>query len=104
MTIRDDAHAISLGAGLRSLRIERRFTQSELAERANVSLGAVRNLERGRASIATMVRVVHALGQDQWLESLTPTSAPFNPLDLIGKRQSSSNRPVQRVRQRKNSS
>jgi transcriptional regulator with XRE-family HTH domain len=77
----------TLGAGVRALRIDRRLTQIELAELANLSVGALKNLESGRgSSTTTLVRVVHALGQDQWLGELAPTVATFNPLDLLSPR------------------
>jgi transcriptional regulator with XRE-family HTH domain len=101
MANHDEERAISLGESIRSLRIQRRFTQSELAEHANVSLGALKNLEKGRASIATLVRVIHALGHDAWLESLAPASNSFNPLDLIGQRRPAPSRAPQRVRHSK---
>jgi transcriptional regulator with XRE-family HTH domain len=74
---------VELGEGLRSLRIDHRLTQEELAERANVSLGALKNLENGRGSTTgTLVRVAHALGHDEWLRALAPATT-FNPLDLV---------------------
>ena len=77
----------TLGAAVRALRLDRRLTQFELAERANVSLGAVKNLEAGRGSTTTtLVRVVHAFGQDSWLELLRPVRPSFNPLDLADQR------------------
>lgn len=90
---------IELGESLRAQRIERRLTQEELAERANVSLGALKNLENGRGSTTgTLVRVAHALGQDGWLRSLAPDT-PFNPLDLLDSRRRTTTRP-RRVRRR----
>jgi transcriptional regulator with XRE-family HTH domain len=88
-----------LGASVRALRIDRRLTQVNLAELANVSVGALKNLESGRGSTTTtLVRVVHALGQDQWLGALTPMVATFNPLDLIEPRGSTQRRGPRRVR------
>jgi transcriptional regulator with XRE-family HTH domain len=76
----------SLGEGLRELRVGRRLTQRELAEQANVSLGALQNLERGSGSTTTtLVRVLRALGQEQWIESLRP-SPVFNPLEILESR------------------
>jgi len=89
----------TLGAAIRALRLDRRLTQLELAERANVSLGAVKNLEAGRGSTTTtLVRVVHAFGQDSWLELLCPVRPSFNPLDLADQRRSSRQVGPRRVR------
>jgi transcriptional regulator with XRE-family HTH domain len=90
---------VELGSALRAQRIERRLTQEDLAERANVSLGALKNLENGRGSTTgTMVRVVHALGRDEWLSSLAPDDT-FNPLDLVDSRRAGTSR-ARRVRRR----
>lgn len=90
---------VVLGSSVRTQRIDRRLTQVELAELANVSVGALKNLEGGRGSTtSTLVRVVHALGQDRWLHALAPTSKAFNPLDLIEPRGSAPRREPRRVR------
>jgi len=86
---------MTLGAAVRALRRDHRLTQFKLAELANVSLGALKNLEKGRgSSTTTLLRVVHALGQDDWLELLRPARPTFNPLDLVDQRQSA--RPTRR--------
>lgn len=62
-----------IGAEVRAARIDAQLDQVTLAARADVSLGAVKNLEAGKGStIKTLVRVVRALGRTEWLESLTP--------------------------------
>jgi len=73
-----------LGQNLRATRITQDLTQSELADRANVSLGAVKSLEKGGGStITTFVKVTRALGQQSWIDELRPPSRAFNPLDLL---------------------
>ena len=90
---------IALGEGLRSQRIARRLTQVDLAERANVSVGALKNLESGRGSTtSTLVRVAHALDLDHWLAAVSPVEASFNPLDLLEPRRRPSQRAPRRVR------
>jgi transcriptional regulator with XRE-family HTH domain len=92
--------AMTLGESVRALRIDHRLTQVELAKRANVSLGALKNLESGRGSSTnTLVRVVHVLGQDRWLQVLAPAPETFNPLILIEPRRSNQPRAARRVRQ-----
>ena len=78
---------IQLGKGVRSHRLRQGLTQAELAERANVALGALKALEQGRNSTtATLVKVLRALDQTDWLNRLSPPVPAFSPLDLPKKR------------------
>ena len=62
-----------LGDQVRSLRVSARLEQRELADRAGVSLGAVRNLETGKGSTTkTIIRVARALDRTDWLTALAP--------------------------------
>ena len=73
-----------LGLALRRRRVAQGLTREALAERANVSIGALRNLETGAgANVTTLVRAVHALGADDWLTQLEPPPAPFSPLAVV---------------------
>jgi transcriptional regulator with XRE-family HTH domain len=90
---------VEFGRAVRRLRLSRRITQAELAEQANVSLSAVKNLERGRgSSLSTVISVVRSLGRSEWLDSLALTDSGFSPMDLLRQRKSVA-RP-QRVRHR----
>src|SRR5882672_9837952 len=72
----------SLGASLRALRLDRNIDQKTIAERAGVSLHALKNLESGQgSSIKTLVAVLRALGREDWLETIAPV-ATINPLTL----------------------
>ena len=76
-----------IGRHIRSLRIGQGLTQVEVAERANISLGALKHLESGAgATIHTLVRVLRALGREDWLDSLEPGTSAINPLDLLSAR------------------
>ena len=71
-----------LGEKLKALRLFRNIDQTTLAERAGVSVRALRSLESGQGStIATLVRVIRALGREEWLNSIAPV-ATINPLSL----------------------
>jgi transcriptional regulator with XRE-family HTH domain len=60
------------------------FTQQQLADRANVSVGTIKNLESGAGStVTTLIRVVRALGREEWIEALHVEKSTFNPLDLL---------------------
>jgi len=95
-----------LGERLRALRIQRDLTQAELAEAANVSLGALKRLERGMGSTTTtLVRVLRALDQEPWLDALGPAPSRFNPLDVLEARNRHAARSgdAPRVRRRRSS-
>lgn len=75
-----------LGRSVRALRIGAELTQVELAERANVSVGALKHLESGSgATITTLVKVLRALDAADWLATLSPP-ATFDPMALLEQR------------------
>ncbi|CAN5119958.1 hypothetical protein BH11ACT2_BH11ACT2_21100 [soil metagenome] len=72
-----------LGDQFRSLRVAARWEQRELADRAGVSVGAVRNLETGKGSTTkTIIRVARALDRADWLLALAPPIS-VSPLALL---------------------
>lgn len=71
-----------LGGRLKTLRVHRNIDQVTLAERAGISVRALRNLEAGNgSSLRALVQVIRALGREQWLETIAPV-ATINPLML----------------------
>jgi transcriptional regulator with XRE-family HTH domain len=73
----------SVGTQLRSLRIASALDQAQLADRAGISIGALRNLERGNGStLKSLVQVLRALGRESWLNSLAPTPS-VSPLETF---------------------
>lgn len=90
----EDWEAI-LGDQVRRVRIGRNLDQAGLAELADVSVGAVSNLERGKgSSLRTLIRVLRALGCTEWLEGLAPTVG-VSPMHLLRSKQRT---PQPRVR------
>jgi transcriptional regulator with XRE-family HTH domain len=76
----------ALGRQFRILRIQQDLSQAELADRANVSIGALRHLESGHGvTTTTLVKVVRALDRQAWLEDLAP-SPTFSPIALLEQR------------------
>lgn len=72
----------SLGERLKALRLDKNVDQKTLAERAGISLRAVKNLEGGLGStLKSLVAVLRALDHDQWLQTIAPI-ATINPLSL----------------------
>lgn len=65
-----------LGRELKRYRLQLNEEQRSLAQRAGVSVRALGNLENGvGSSLTTLVRVVIALGGEDWLDSLVPHAA-----------------------------
>ncbi len=99
--MRNDRLEALLGRHVRQARIREQLTQAEVATRANVSLGALRHLESGAgATVTTLVKVLRALGQEDWLSTLAnePDSAEFNPLDLLSTAEAEQGTRRRRVR------
>ena len=96
-----DPWEVELGRRLRLLRLHRQLTQQELADRANVSLGALKHLEHGAgATTTTLAKVVHALDQEGWIEALALPAPQFSPLELLEQRRRAARRERSRVRHR----
>ena len=71
-----------LGAHLRALRLDRNLEQTTLAQRAGVSLTALKRLESGRGSTThTLMSILRALGREDWLKTIAPV-ATINPLTM----------------------
>ncbi|WP_201779352.1 helix-turn-helix domain-containing protein [Chromobacterium subtsugae] len=71
-----------LGSNLKTLRIHKNIDQQTLAERAGISLRALRNLESGKgSSLSTLIVVMRALGRASWFDTIAPVPT-INPLML----------------------
>jgi len=100
MTRTDPGHLERrFGEQVRRVRVDLGISQVELARLANVSRSAIVNLEAGAgSSLATVTKVLDALGQGEWLLTLVPPPTTFNPLDLLdGDDQRSAPRTRRRV-------
>lgn len=74
--------ALAVGENIRNLRLQKNLTQQALAAQAGVSMSALRHLESGQgANLSTLIRVVHALDKQEWLQSLAP-KITINPLHM----------------------
>lgn len=73
---------VEFGAQVRRARLIEDVTQKELAERANITQATLQKLESGKgSSLKTIVKVLHALGREDWLGTLEPEPA-VSPLRL----------------------
>jgi transcriptional regulator with XRE-family HTH domain len=96
-----DQWEASLGDQVRRLRIARNMDQARLAELADVSVGAVSNLERGKgSSLRTLIGVLRALGRTDWIESLAPVVG-VSPMQLLRSKQKTPQPRVRASRKRK---
>ncbi|HWS78700.1 MAG TPA: helix-turn-helix domain-containing protein [Thermomonas sp.] len=75
--------ASELGDRLRALRLSQALTQATVADKAGISLRALRELEAGRGStVLTLVRVLKALGIEQGLQALAPQPT-ISPMAML---------------------
>ena len=88
-----------LGTRVRAIRVDRRLTQQQLADRANISLGALQHLEQGApASTRTLAKVLQALEQEHWIGTLGPTRPAFSPLAVLAQQKRAASKTPSRVR------
>ena len=72
-----------LGERFRALRLRLGVDQRTLAGSANISLGALRNLERGEGvTLRTMLAALRALNRTDWLEQLAPEPT-ISPMKML---------------------
>lgn len=88
-----------VGEQVRNARVTNGLDQPRLAALANVSVGALSNLERGKgSSLKTLVAVIRALGRTDWLEALAP-EVTVSPMQMLrGKQKPPRRRARVRVR------
>lgn len=74
---------VFLGERFRALRLRQGIDQKALAGNANISLGALRHLERGEGvTLRTMLAVLRALDRVAWLEQLAPEPT-ISPMKML---------------------
>ncbi len=84
-----------LGVQARRLRMRVELDQRELAQKANISVGALKNLENGHGcTLRTLIRVLRVLNKESWLETLSPQPS-VEPIEVL--RQMGRLRPRKRV-------
>lgn len=85
-----------LGSRLRELRLLKDLDQNSLAERADISLNAVKHLESGKgARVNSLIKVLRALERTDWLDTLAPTVS-ISPMEML----KSASRGPRRARRR----
>ena len=77
-----------IGASLKEHRLRQNVTQNMLAERAGISLTAVKRLENGTgATLGSFVQVCRILNLDRWIQDMEPTDtiSPIAYADALKK-------------------
>lgn len=79
-----DEWQVALGESLRDARLARQIDQRTLARRADISDRSLRNLENGKGStLGTVIKVVRALGREDWLDALDEGAGEPSPLEML---------------------
>ncbi len=89
-----------MGERLRAARLRRKLTQAVLAERVGVTLPTLRKLESGdpSASLATVIRVLQALGLAQDIDKLAAYDEPGRELQDNALKQSRRRTPGKAIK------
>jgi len=89
-----------LGAQVRAARIAADLDQATVAELADLSIGAVKNLEGGKgSSLKTLIRVLRVLDRTDWFDALAPPIT-ISPLQMLAANRSATG-PRHRVSPRR---
>ncbi|MBP7815527.1 MAG: helix-turn-helix transcriptional regulator [Phenylobacterium sp.] len=79
----DEAALNEIGERIARLRLERNWTQADLAEAAGVSKSTIERLENGSSTqLSNLLRALRALGTLENLERTIPPSQP-SPIELL---------------------
>ncbi len=90
-----------IGRAVRQWRIDAGYSQDELAARASLSRSAVQALERGSGSrLATLLRVLRALGHEDAVDALRVDDAP-GPIALLAAQRRAERTAAPRVGRRR---
>jgi len=71
-----------LGDRVKKIRLNKNWTQKDIAEFAGISLKAVQNAEKGSCTLLNYIKVLRALGLVEVLDSVIPEASTISPLQL----------------------
>jgi transcriptional regulator with XRE-family HTH domain len=72
-----------LGENIKNFRLQKGLHRDDLSNQAGISISALKNLENGEgATVKTLVRVIRALGREDWIEAVAPAIS-INPLHMV---------------------
>ena len=79
----DRAILVELGNRIRQKRIQNRFKQSDLAQRAGISVYTLQKMEHGQSyNVTTLIQVLRALNELEQLELFLPPME-ISPIELL---------------------
>ena len=78
----DKGIGTEIGHRLRSLRLRRNLTQQQVADKAALSLNAIKSLESGKSKLLTLIAVLRELGALDALDNFIPEPA-ISPMQLF---------------------
>lgn len=77
----DKGIGAEMGHRIRSLRLRKNLTQQQVANRAALSLNAIKSLESGKGKLLTIIAVLRELGALDALDNFIPEPA-ISPLQV----------------------
>ena len=77
----DKGIGAEIGDRIRSLRLRRNLTQQQVADKAALSLNAIKSLESGKGKLLTLIAVLRELGALDALDNFVPMPA-VSPMQL----------------------
>ncbi len=88
ISMTDKAIVSELGRRLKSLRLNRNYSQQEIAEFTGLSVTAVQSAEKGESKMITYIKILRVLGSLQALDNFLPVVdiSPLQLAKLEGKR------------------
>ncbi len=93
----DQEILIELAKRIRGKRIQKRFKQSDLAQRAGISIYTLQKMEHGKSfNVSTLIQVLRALNELAQLDNFLPI-VDISPIDML----TSKDKTIQRVRNSK---
>ncbi|MCK5542444.1 MAG: helix-turn-helix transcriptional regulator [Desulfobacterales bacterium] len=78
----DKSIAEELGDRVKKFRLNKNWTQKDIAEFSGISLKAIQNAEKGSCTLLNYIKVLRALGLVEVLDSVIPEAATISPLQL----------------------
>ena len=88
ISMTDRAIALELGRRLKAQRLNRNYSQQEIAELTGLSVTAVQSAEKGESKMLTYIKILRVLGTLSALENFLPVVnvSPLQLAKMEGKR------------------